>query len=92
MTPGACTSRHSFTHAPPTLPSSSSLRRREIRMRSLLGTFLMPLLHTALFSFTSRRTSLVPMILEANFLISFTARGALLLNLMLCSFLCRLMV
>lgn len=52
----------------------------------------MPLLHTALFSFTSRRTSLVPMILEANFLISFTARGALLLNLMLCSFLCRLMV
>lgn len=37
-------------------------------------------LQTALFSLMSTRTSLVPICLVANFLISFTARGALFLK------------
>jgi hypothetical protein len=45
-----------------------------------------------LFSFTSTRTSLVFMSVAANFLISFTARGARFLKVMPCSRLCRLMV
>jgi hypothetical protein len=68
------------------------LRRRDTTIRSLLGTFFTPLLHSSLFNRTSIRTSLVPIIFLANFLISFTARGARFLKLMLWSFLCRLMV
>lgn len=50
------------------------------------------LLHIALFSFTSIRTSEVPIICCANFLISFTAFGARFLNWTLNRRLCRLIV
>ena len=65
---------------------------REIFMRNLNGTFLMPCLHSSLFSLTSIRTSLVPMAFSANFRISLTARGALFLNVIPCNLLWRLMV
>ena len=59
-----------------TLASSSSFRRREMTMRTRLGTFLTPLLQTALFSLTSRRTSVVPIIFLAKARICLTAWGA----------------
>lgn len=54
--------------------------------------YLMPLDQTCLLSLVSTRTSGVPIIFSANFLISLMARGALLLKPTPWSRLCRLMV
>ena len=60
--------------------SSSSLRRRAHLTRTLYGTLRMPLCQTYLLRPGSTRTSLVPIIRRANFLISWIARGAFLLK------------
>merc|ERR1711931_299965 len=72
--------------------SSSSLCRRASLMRALLGTLRTPLDHTNLFSETSMRTSGVPIMDSANFLISRIALGALFLNCIPWILLCRLIV
>lgn len=60
--------------------SSSSLRLRERRTRTLNGAPRIPRDQMCLFSLTSTRTSFVPIAFSANFLISFTARGACFLK------------
>merc|ERR1719474_2621510 len=72
--------------------SSSSLCLRANLTRALLGTFRTPLDHTNLLRETSIRTSGVPIIDSANFLISRMALGALFLNCNPWILLCRLMV
>lgn len=62
--------------------SSSSFLFRAMRMRILLGTPRIPLLHTNLLSFTSTLTSVVPIAFWANFLISLMAFGAFFLNVL----------
>ena len=72
--------------------SSSSLRFRARRTRTRNGTLRTPFDHRYLFSFVSRRTSFVFIIFSANFLISRTARGALVLNVRPCNRLFRFTV
>ena len=72
--------------------SGTEAHMREIFTRTRNGTLRIPRLHSSLFSPTSMRTSLVPIIFAANFLTSLTARGALFLKVMPCKRLCKLMV
>merc|ERR1719191_150213 len=72
--------------------SSSSLRLRDIRTRTRLGTFRMPLLQRYLFNLVSIRTSWVCIDLSTNLRISRMQRGARFLKEMPCIFLCKWMV
>ena len=58
----------------------SSFFFRSIRTRIRCSTLRIPRLHTALFSFGSIRTSFVPIVAIAKFLIALMARGARFLN------------
>jgi hypothetical protein len=75
-------------------PFSRNARTHLLEILSLMrfGTFLMPFDQSSLFSLTSMRTSLVRIIFAANFFTSFTALGALRLNLIPCNLLFRLIV
>merc|ERR1719336_2965598 len=72
--------------------SSSSFLSLASLILILKGTPLTPWDQMALLSLVSILTSLVPICFSANFLISFTARGARYLNPIPCSLLWRLMV
>mmetsp|Transcript_24996 Transcript_24996/g.64501 ORF Transcript_24996/g.64501 Transcript_24996/m.64501 type:complete len:226 (-) Transcript_24996:9-686(-) len=85
---GACvTSVYSFSFA-----SSSSFFFRARRTRTRRCTALMPCDQRCLLSFTSMRTSFVPIIFSAKALTSLTARGARFLKPTPCSRLCRWIV
>merc|ERR1719262_853752 len=82
-----CTRVYIFSFA-----SSSSLRFRDIRTRTRVGTLRTPLLQRNLFSFVSTRTSFVLITFSVNLRISRMHRGARFLNWTPCIFLCRWIV